>query len=431
MAPPFLPQVMPRADARLDFSPISQGLDAIRDQRNKNAMMDMRREEMDRNEALARERMGAAAARQNAMMAFQREQYQNEAPMRDARLRLLQAQAAAAGRGPGAKFFNTPSGVVAVGPDGEAKLIFQDPAAEARAEFMRNLTQPPGTAAPELAPAQPNAMMQPSSFRGDPSEGAVIPATDAAPAPVQPAPQHQGAMGLSPEARLALGATLGLGKEAGGIVYGDLTRGRDDFDKETNKLFAKEYADLRKQGAQAASQRNDVVMLADALANPEVYTGTGGKAINSLKKAAGTLFGLPVKGVAPAEIIDKTSKRLAIGLQNQLDMGKLSDGDREFLLSIQTGLNVSPEANRRLAQLARLHNQFQIDLRDAANNFVRQNRRLDARFAPIQKQIEDQFYQAFRNINAEWEQGGQQAPARSPAAGMFGLNDLRKRFGLE
>ena len=53
-----------------------------------------------------------------------------------------------------------------------------------------------------------------------------------------------------------------------------------------------------------------------------------------------------MKGVSTAEIIDKTSKRLAIGLTSQLDLGRLSDGDREFLQSIQTGLNISPDGKQ-------------------------------------------------------------------------------------
>ena len=45
MAPPFLPQVMPQANVRLDFSPINQAIDGIQNQRNRNRMMDFQREQ--------------------------------------------------------------------------------------------------------------------------------------------------------------------------------------------------------------------------------------------------------------------------------------------------------------------------------------------------------------------------------------------------
>ena len=163
------------------------------------------------------------AAMANPRSAQQAFQYQAQAPMNDLRQRLMEARIKQAEAGPGPKFFNTPSGVAMVGPDGTAKQVYQDPAAAAKAEMLRSLL---GQGAPQAAPGvQPmagnGAPMQPT-LTGGPQPGPV-----ANPNP-QP-PPRAGVGGLSPEARKALGASSVLGDKSGALVYKDLTRGRDDL----------------------------------------------------------------------------------------------------------------------------------------------------------------------------------------------------------
>lgn len=201
------------------------------------------------------------------------------------------------------------------------------------------------------------------------------------------------------------------------------------YDKEMGKQYAQHKIEGDKGAATAHRELNNLRVMEKALDDPNLYTGTGAGTIQGLKKAAQSLFGLPVQGVASGEIVQNLTKFIAVGLKDNLP-GPLSDGDRRFLESLPPGLLNTPEGNRRILGLGMLQKRYQIDRSRAASDYARQNGgRVDQGFDQVLAKLEDQYAQKFSGMIAEM-QGSGEMPTRSPAAGMP-LDALRKQYGLE
>lgn len=149
-------------------------------------------------------RQGASLLAQRAMTAPDRER---AARMDEARLRILQQQAAQAGQGPGVRYMKSGNQIVAIGPDGAPQVVHQAPMSpmdEAKMRFLQSI-MPPG--------AQPGAdagPVRPQSF-DDGGQDPMLQRTQTAmpPAAQGPLAGSPGAMqGLSPEQRQALGLNL-------------------------------------------------------------------------------------------------------------------------------------------------------------------------------------------------------------------------------
>lgn len=205
--------------------------------------------------------------------------------------------------------------------------------------------------------------------------------------------------------------------------------GETSYDKELGKQLVGEYIKAQEVGGKAATALADLSTMQEALANPNVYTGTGGNAVQALKKAASTLFGVDIKGVADAEIIERTSKKIALGMKDNLP-GPMSNSDRDFLVNLPAGLTTSPEGARRIVALGIAQKQWEIERANAVRQYAVQNGgRLDsgvyAATAAVDQRWASQMSSIVRELRAQ-----PQEPRRAPSAGVP-MDALRQRYGLE
>ena len=187
--------------------------------------------------------------------------------------------------------------------------------------------------------------------------------------------------------------------------------------EEVGKQFAKDFIAGQKAGGKARSELNSLSVMKRAIQDPNLYTGTGGAAIQSLKKAAQTLFGVPVQGVSSGEIVGNLSKQIALGLKDNLP-GPMSDSDRRYLDSIAPGLGNSPDGNRIIIELGMLQRQYQIAKAEAARKYSDANGgRINSGFYKDLGALENQYAKQFSGLIGRLKAAGE-APVRSPAAGL-------------
>jgi hypothetical protein len=193
-------------------------------------------------------------------------------------------------------------------------------------------------------------------------------------------PEHAKALEASAAGTRRLAANTGKWsqhidpKTGMGVMINDLTGQRQVFrahDPQPDNKQAdayntgqgKAFSDLN-QSIQAGAITSRAALgnidtLRSALLNPEVYQGTGGESVQSLKKLGNSIFGMDFKGVADADVaaslinkMTQESRQLNGGMP-----GSLSDKDLAFLKAANPGLDKSPEANQRILDIySKLHN---------------------------------------------------------------------------
>lgn len=200
------------------------------------------------------------------------------------------------------------------------------------------------------------------------------------------------------------------------------------YDKEIGGLLAKEFVESQRAASGASEGLADLKVMKSALDNPNVYLGTGGNQVQSVKKAAQTLFGVDVKGVPEGEIVQRSAAKIALGLKDNLP-GPMSNADREFLMSLPANLSASPEGARRVVELGMAQKQWQIERSAAVRDYAAKNG----------GRLDPNVYQAISAIDAKWGaemsrlsqslQSQAQAAPRSPTVGV--PDALIQKYGLE
>jgi len=205
--------------------------------------------------------------------------------------------------------------------------------------------------------------------------------------------------------------------------------GETAYDKELGKQNAKLFTESQKSGATAQRDLNNLRVMRNAMSDPNLYTGTGGNTVQTIKKAAQTLFGVPVAGVSSGEVVQNLAKGIAVSLKDNLP-GPMSDSDRRFLVEMAPGLANSPDGNRQIIALGMLQKEYQIAKSKAAREYARQNRgRIDAGVYQALGEVDQRFAQQFSGLIAQLRAAGEEPP-RSPTAGVP-IGALRSQYGLE
>lgn len=202
------------------------------------------------------------------------------------------------------------------------------------------------------------------------------------------------------------------------------------YDKEIGGLLAKEFIKSQEQGSNAERDIADLEVLNKSIENPNVYMGTGGNQVQAVKKAAQSVFGLDVQGVADGEVIQKTSAKAALGLKDNLP-GPMSDSDRKFLMDLPANLSTSPEGARRVVALGVAQKRWQAERAAAARAFAAKNGgRLTPEVYGVLSTIDRKYSQTMSGL-VETLRGQAQSAPRAPTSGT-GLDGLRKKYqGLE
>lgn len=201
-----------------------------------------------------------------------------------------------------------------------------------------------------------------------------------------------------------------------------------EYDKTMGGELAKEFIEANKTAANAQRDIASLNTMRQALDDPNLYTGTGGGAINAAKRAAETLFGVPVKGTASAEIMQNLASEIAVSNRHKLP-GPMSNSDRQFLEDMAPNLTKTPEGNRLLIELAMEDKQWQIARAEAIRAYAARNGgRLDANYHSALAEIDQDYAQKSATIMQRLRGLGEMAP-RSPAAGV--PNVYKQKYGLE
>ncbi len=156
----------------------------------------------------------------------------------------------------------------------------------------------------------------------------------------------------------------------------------------TNTVGGKAESSFQTARAGAASDQWDQIIeagraadvtLSDAntmnfLLDQVDYTGFGGETLLTAQKL-GQMVGLDVGSDVPAkEAMQRLTAKLGLALKSDLP-GPMSDGDRQFLLSIPPNLSVTRAGNKALVFMSRKRAQFDADM--AASLIERNPKTLD------------------------------------------------------
>lgn len=210
-------------------------------------------------------------------------------------------------------------------------------------------------------------------------------------------------------------------------------RGAGAFATENAKKLSENMFQVIDGAAKAASLTSTYGQLATLLSDPNIYTGTGGETVQSLKRAASTLFGLEVEGVAAAEVAQQT-KDAAIGSLREevLGPGVMSESDRRILEGIFPGLSTSAEGIQLAYELQKIN----------AQAAAAKAQKLQEIISRTDGELTTQGWFEFQNwvaanpfftpevVRDAQARAKEQAVQTSPTAGT-GLEEVKKKWGLE
>lgn len=214
-------------------------------------------------------------------------------------------------------------------------------------------------------------------------------------------------------------------KEAGASRVNIDQKQETEYDKKLGGLLAEDYINAQRGAATAQRDLANLHTMKQALADPNLYTGTGGEAIQAAKKAAQTLLGVEVKGVSSAEVMQNLAKEIAVGNKQKLP-GPMSDADRQFLVDMAPNLAKTPEGNRLIIELGMAGKRWEVARAQAAREYASRNGgRLDANFYAEAGKLDAATAEEFQTIMARLKGMGEMAP-RAPTAGLPDPLGLRK-----
>lgn len=205
--------------------------------------------------------------------------------------------------------------------------------------------------------------------------------------------------------------------------------GETSYDKELGKQLAGEFVASQQSLPKATRDLGSLQVLDQALADPNLYTGTGGETVQAIKRAASTLFGVDVKGVSSGEVVQSLSSEIAASNKDKLP-GPLSDSDRQFLMDMAPNLSKTPEGNRAIIQLGMLSKRYEIDRAKAIRDYAgRNNGRLDAGVYAAVAELDGAYGVQFQQLMGEIRS---MAPIerRGPTTGT-NLGEMYDKYGLE
>lgn len=211
-------------------------------------------------------------------------------------------------------------------------------------------------------------------------------------------------------------------------------RGAGAFATENAKKLSENMFQVIDGAAKAASLTSIYSQLATLLSDPNIYTGTGGETVQSLKRAASTLFGLEVEGVAAAEVAQQT-KDAAIGSLREevLGPGVMSESDRRILEGIFPGLSTSAEGIQLAYELQK------VNARAAAAKA----QKLQEIISGTDGELTPQGWFEFQNwvaanpfftpevVRDAQARAKDAAIQRGPGAGLPSLDDVKRKWDLE
>lgn len=159
------------------------------------------------------------------------------------------------------------------------------------------------------------------------------------------------------------------------------------FDETVGKGLGETYLEVNKNAQTSQGKLAKYNQLRNLLGQPNVVQGFAGSEIGQAKNLAlslGLLDEEQAKSLGPTQAAEAISNGLALQLRNPAGgegmPGSLSNTDRDYLNRMVPNLSKVPEGNRILIDYAVKMENRNIDIAKFANNYVKQNGRLDAGF---------------------------------------------------
>lgn len=160
-------------------------------------------------------------------------------------------------------------------------------------------------------------------------------------------------------------------------------RGENEYSKVNAKHFADMNMDLIKGAITSRGSLSKLDRMGQLLADPNVYTGTGGEAVLGMKRLAKSM-GIDVGDLSGSEAVAAIGNEMALELRNPAGgagmPGAMSDRDREFLQTMPPGLGKTREGNLVLLDYRKRLAQRSLDVDRLRQQYVQKNGRLDEGF---------------------------------------------------
>ena len=142
-------------------------------------------------------------------------------------------------------------------------------------------------------------------------------------------------------------------------------KGESAFQTERGKSASSKMDAINSAGDAAASAIADADMM-NSLIDQIDYTGMGSETLMNIQKA-GRMLGLDIGDDVPAkEAAVRLTAKLGLALKSDLP-GPMSDGDRQFLLSIPPNIGTTRAGNKALVFMMKKKAQFQQDMQASLN----------------------------------------------------------------
>jgi hypothetical protein len=202
--------------------------------------------------------------------------------------------------------------------------------------------------------------------------------------------------------------------------------------KELSKGLSERALKAQDAATEAAGQIRLYETVDNLLDDPNVYTGTAGQSIASLKKLGTTLLGLNFKGVANAEVVNKITDELALSYKKQSQDSATSNYERQIYERMAVGLNDSAQGRKLLVQqrVADLrHKQQQAKV---WRDHIREDGAIDPKVFSVLAEMEASRRETLGQFLETANKIASDTPQRSPTAGADNVKEqLKQKYGLE
>jgi hypothetical protein len=198
--------------------------------------------------------------------------------------------------------------------------------------------------------------------------------------------------------------------------------------------LSRRYLAAQTESLDAASTVRLYESMDKLLDDPNVYTGTGGEAIASLKKAGTTLLGLNLKGVANAEVAGKITQEIAASFKAKASDPNTSNYERQIYEKMATGLSDSAAGRKLIVQMRVGDLSYQAEVAKVWREHLRENGDVDpkvdealANLAAKRRERLGEFLTQAQEISGEAKQPAPTAGATDDPA----LKALVDKFKLD
>jgi len=196
-------------------------------------------------------------------------------------------------------------------------------------------------------------------------------------------------------------------------------KGETEYAKERGGALAKEYGTIQSEAQKARSRIGQLRQLDTLLSDPNVYTGTGAQAINAVKRAGKTLFGMDFQGVDKADAARRIVNEMALSFKGDLP-GPMSDSDRQFLQEIPPNIGDTAQGRKLLVELMKQKEQRKVEMAQIAREYARANSgRLDDGWYDVAARYAEQNPMFDKDMMEQAKDVAGSAEQRSPYAGSY------------